>query len=130
MADKILVVDDNYLISTLIKDILAEQGYEVAAAESGPAALDVINKSHLSLIIVDYHLSGSMTGVDLVKRVRKHSDHMTRDTIILGLSGSNVNAPMEFAKAGVGLFLKKPIEEKILVNMVNFLLDTDNLELI
>jgi two-component system nitrogen regulation response regulator NtrX len=130
MADKILVVDDNYLISELIKDILTDEGYAVVTADSGAVAMDVINKSHLALIIVDYHLSGSMTGVDLIRRVRKHADHMTRDTIILGLSGSNVNAPLEFAKAGVGIFLKKPVEEQTLVNMVNFLLDTDNLELV
>ena len=130
MADKILVIDDNNLISTLIKDILTDEGYEVVTADSGVSALEVINQNHLALIIVDYHLSGSMTGVDLVKRVRKHPDHMTSDTIILGLSGSNVNAPMEFAKAGVGIFLKKPIDEKTLVNMVNFLLDTENLELV
>jgi signal transduction histidine kinase/CheY-like chemotaxis protein len=68
---KILVVDDDALISMSTVDMLEDLGHQVVDAASGNQALGIISSgSEIDLIITDYSMPG-MNGAQLAKAVRE-----------------------------------------------------------
>ena len=53
LASSILVVDDDPAILTTIADILRFDGYPVVTANHGAAALDVVARQPVALILLD-----------------------------------------------------------------------------
>ena len=58
-APRVLVVEDEYLIRMLLEDMLADLGYEIAAAVGSIAeASDVAAKGEFDVAILDVNLDG------------------------------------------------------------------------
>jgi DNA-binding response OmpR family regulator len=57
-ARRILVVEDEVLISLLLETILSDAGYDVVLAESLPDALEIIGKTPFDLAILDLNIKG------------------------------------------------------------------------
>lgn len=70
---RILIVDDESPLRALVRPYLEADGYDVVEAESGPSALQVIEKGGIDLAIVDVMLPG-FDGIELVKKVRESFD--------------------------------------------------------
>ncbi len=66
----VLVVDDEAQHRQLICDLLAPIGFTMVQAESAESALNVINKRHVDLIILDINLPG-LSGWQLLEKLRK-----------------------------------------------------------
>ena len=49
----LLVVEDDVLLSDMIKKLLSQNNYEVVSAYSGSEALLIIEKKHFDLILLD-----------------------------------------------------------------------------
>ena len=81
---KILVVDDEPSVRSLVKDLLGDAGYHVLAAPDGPQGLDLLHKLRPDLIVLDIMLPG-MSGIDVVREIMQ--DSTLRDTPILIISG-------------------------------------------
>lgn len=70
MKHKILVVDDETMITELISDHLEDEGYEVYTASSATGALKLLPKEP-DLIILDINMP-EMDGLELCKSIRDH----------------------------------------------------------
>ena len=70
---RILVVDDEVHLRTLVRPYLEADGYEVLEAGDGPSALASIEHDNIDLAIIDVMLPG-FDGIELVKRVRETND--------------------------------------------------------
>ncbi len=70
---RILIVDDEVHLRTLVRPYLEADGYEVLEAGDGPSALASIERDNIDLAIVDVMLPG-FDGIELVKRVRETND--------------------------------------------------------
>ncbi|RYL94614.1 response regulator transcription factor [Sporolactobacillus sp. Y61] len=70
MAKKILVVDDEPSIVTLLSFNLKKAGYEVIPAYKGSEVLPVVKERHPDLIILDLMLP-EMDGMDICKKLRQ-----------------------------------------------------------
>ncbi|GGL42015.1 response regulator transcription factor [Sporolactobacillus putidus] len=70
MAKKILVVDDEPSIVTLLSFNLKKSGYEVITAGNGSEALSMVREQHPDLIVLDLMLP-EMDGMDVCKRLRQ-----------------------------------------------------------
>lgn len=70
MSEKVLVVDDEESILTLIKFNLEKAGLNVITAEDGNKALEKAKEEKPDLIILDIMLPG-MDGIEVCKRLRK-----------------------------------------------------------
>jgi DNA-binding response OmpR family regulator len=69
---RILVIDDDKKLCRLIHDYLEPLGYDVTAAYTGPAGLEVALQEPFSAIILDVMLPG-MNGFDVLRELRAHS---------------------------------------------------------
>ena len=70
MKHKILVVDDEVMITELLFDHLGDEGYEVYTANSADQALKLLPKNP-DLIILDIIMPG-MDGLELCRNIREH----------------------------------------------------------
>jgi len=66
---KILIVDDEKSICDLLEIVFKRDGYQVRTASSGHAALHLLSKEPVDLIISDIKMPG-LTGLELLKEVR------------------------------------------------------------
>jgi two-component system response regulator RegX3 len=69
---RILVVEDEESFSDPLSYLLRKEGYEVAVAETGPAALTDFDRSGADLVLLDLMLPG-LSGVDVCRALRHRS---------------------------------------------------------
>ncbi len=70
MAKKVLVVDDEEAISTLVKEMLSSEGINVIGASSGREAIEIVKKEEPDFIFLDL-LMPEMSGWETLKEIRK-----------------------------------------------------------
>jgi two-component system alkaline phosphatase synthesis response regulator PhoP len=73
MAKKILIVDDNPQLRTMIKSYLSQEGFEIATAADGQEALFVARREKPNLIILDLMMP-EMGGYEFLRAYSKESD--------------------------------------------------------
>jgi len=67
----ILTVEDEFLISAYLDDVLADAGYEVISTHNADEAIRVLEqRDDIGLIITDIDMPGSMNGLKLAAAVR------------------------------------------------------------
>jgi two-component system response regulator RegX3 len=71
-VSRILVVEDEESYSDPLSYLLRREGYEVAVAETGPAALAQFDKNGADLVLLDLMLPG-LSGVDVCRQLRQRS---------------------------------------------------------
>jgi signal transduction histidine kinase/DNA-binding response OmpR family regulator len=104
---KILVVDDDKDIRTVITEILDQSGYEVFTAASGQQGLDLATQINPHLIILDLMMPG-MDGWTVLTKLQ-HKSSLT-DTPVIILSGaSGLEMAMSLGAAAV---LSKPVDAR------------------
>ncbi len=83
MAARILVIEDEEAISALLAYNLEKEGFVVAAAADGEAALLALAETPPDLILLDWMLPG-VSGIELCRRIRARG--ATRDTPVIMLT--------------------------------------------
>jgi CheY-like chemotaxis protein len=69
---RVLLVEDEILISNMMADILEEQGFQVhVAANAAEALRHIESNAAVDVLFTDIHLPGGMDGSTLAKRVRE-----------------------------------------------------------
>ncbi|HEY3104821.1 MAG TPA: response regulator transcription factor [Pyrinomonadaceae bacterium] len=66
---KLMIVDDDAEMRTLLAEYFRRLGFEVAEKESGPAALQTVTNDHFDCFILDVAMP-EMSGIDLLKKLR------------------------------------------------------------
>ncbi|MFN2455746.1 MAG: response regulator [Pyrinomonadaceae bacterium] len=101
----ILVVEDDTLLASALKDTLELEGWDVEVCKDGTTGLRrIMSVIHYDLLIFDNDLPG-IAGLELIERARRFSHR--RETPIIMLSAAN-NIQREALEAGANLFLRKP----------------------
>jgi cyclic di-GMP phosphodiesterase len=103
---RILVVDDDVALGTIVAEGLADLGYQVARAESAEEALESVAQAVPDLILTDVHMRG-MTGVDLCARV-KATPALRLTPVVLLTALSDLDARVAGLAAGADDFFAKP----------------------
>lgn len=70
MADKVLVVDDDISISTMLKKIVKSNGIDADSVSSGEDALIWLSNQKCDLILLDINMHG-MDGFEVIQKVRE-----------------------------------------------------------
>ena len=68
----ILLVEDEWLIRSMVAEELAEDGFEVCEAENGDQALTLIaqDPAVFTLLVTDIHMPGSLSGIEVASLLR------------------------------------------------------------
>ncbi|OHD13641.1 MAG: transcriptional regulator [Spirochaetes bacterium GWB1_48_6] len=101
----VLVVDDEKNIRDGLGRFLELEGYDVKTAEDGKAALDLLNKGHVDLILSDLKMP-RLSGEELLKAISTASPNIP--VIILTGHGTIENA-VAAMRDGAYDFLTKPV---------------------
>ena len=67
---RILAVDDDPIVLLNTATTLTDMGHQVLQADSGPAALDVLKREQIDLLLTDYTMP-KMTGAELIDKARE-----------------------------------------------------------
>ncbi|HYF75972.1 MAG TPA: response regulator transcription factor [Symbiobacteriaceae bacterium] len=109
----ILVVDDEAEIADLIEIHLLSEGYHVYKADSGPRAIEMIERFDIHLVILDVMMPG-MDGLEVLRTIRRE-----RVTPVLMLSAKSEDVDKILGlKTGADDYLTKPFNPLELVARV------------
>ncbi|OLP15780.1 regulator [Leptolyngbya sp. 'hensonii'] len=106
---QILVIDDDPVIQLVLKQILQNQGYEVAFASTGELGLTLARETQPELIICDWMLPG-IDGLEVCQQIRQ-DPLLTSVFFILLTARGTVAALVQALDAGADEFLSKPIDQ-------------------
>lgn len=70
MPKRILVIDDEEMITLLYQKELGREGYEVDAAGNGGEALKMISEKEFDVIVLDIEMP-DIFGLDILQEIRK-----------------------------------------------------------
>jgi two-component system alkaline phosphatase synthesis response regulator PhoP len=70
---KVLVVDDEPMVREVVVRYLAREGFEVAEAADGPAAIAAVDSFRPDLVVLDVMLPGK-SGFDVLRTIRQRGD--------------------------------------------------------
>ena len=103
---KILTIDDQQLILLSVEKRLIELGYTVKTANSGQKGIELFKSFEPDLVLVDINMP-DMSGLDVVKHIKKESE---RNTPVLVMSGNTEeNIIMDGFTLGIDDYMKKPV---------------------
>jgi len=105
---KILVVDDERNNLELCARQLNRSGYLVDLALSGPQAMEMAQKAHYDVVLLDYMMPG-MSGVDVLKALRLRHDPLEL-AIIMVTAVSESSKISEALDLGANDYITKPID--------------------
>ena len=100
---KILVVDDEYQITRVLKRSLQAHRYDVRAASDGESVFELFNDFHPDLVITDLQMP-AMNGIELCREIRKISEV---PIIVLSVKGEE-RTKVEALDAGADDYITKP----------------------
>ena len=121
---RILIVDDNKLVRTLLAQVLREAGYEVEEAEDGHKAFALAKAHHPDLVVTDFYMP-ELDGAELVRLMR--SDPKLKGVPVVGLAGTT-DSERKLLEAGVNTYLPKPLREANLLAAIKTALEVAELE--
>lgn len=120
MPHRILIVDDEPNIVVPLEFLMKREGYEVAIAEDGQAALDALAEKAPDLVILDVMLP-RMSGFDVCRHIR--ADARWRGLKILMLTAKGRDSEMQKGlELGADAYVTKPFSTRDLVARIRTML--------
>ena len=107
---KVLVVDDDPVVSKSFDRVLTRRGYAVVTAENGQEALNKIANEDYDAVFTDIKMPG-MSGIEVAERMHAKRPWMPV-VIITGYGSAEHEARAE--AAGVRGFLRKPLSPEMI----------------
>ena len=103
MRGRILVVDDEQNIRTVLRTLLSRLGYEVSVAVDGRDALDFVQRNEVDLVLTDLRMP-KLSGLELLDELKQ--THPEVPVIVLTAHGA-VDSAVDAMKRGASDFLSK-----------------------
>ncbi len=105
-AINIIVVDDEEIVLSLVRDALEDDGYHVETASNGADALALSRTMPVNLVITDIRMP-KMDGNELVRCIREKQP----DVAVIFMTGyANLNSAKDAIKQGAFDYILKPFE--------------------
>ncbi|MCF8884595.1 MAG: response regulator [Nitrososphaerota archaeon] len=108
---KILIVDDDETICSILKELLERYKFQVKLAYNAWSALEILQEENFDVVVVDLLLTG-MNGIDLLSTIKRTSPNTV--VIIITAYGS-IPSAVEAIKKGASDYICKPFRVEDLV---------------
>ena len=117
---RVLVVDDEKDLVDLITYNLGRNGYEVLSAFNGNQALEVAQRDHPDLVLLDLMLPG-IDGTEVARRLKADSRTVDIPIVMLTAKGEETDVVVGLT-IGADDYVPKPFSMKILLARINTVL--------
>ena len=118
---RVLIIDDEAPIRSMLKLMLERDGYEVAEASDGMEAIRVYRQNPADLIITDL-IMPNQDGIGMIIALKKEFP----DVKIIAMSGGGLNKPEGYLKGakklGAACTLTKPIDRDEMLRAIKDIL--------
>ncbi|OGM19861.1 hypothetical protein A2686_01165 [Candidatus Woesebacteria bacterium RIFCSPHIGHO2_01_FULL_38_10] len=114
---KILIVEDDPLMSRLYQKIFTFEGYAIDIATDGVEALDKVRKDKPTLILLDIMMP-RMNGLEFLGKVKSDPDTKSIPVVILTNLAGQQDAERGITAGAVKYIVKSEYEPKQIANMV------------
>ncbi|MBF0281239.1 MAG: response regulator [Zetaproteobacteria bacterium] len=124
MQKKVLIVDDQEDMRTLISFALFRCGYNLLQAENGPQAIDIIEKEDPDIILLDVMMP-KMSGLEVCEKIRANGNQRAR---IIFLSACGQSSDIQTGlNLGANAYITKPFSPIHLIDEIKNQLQQQNL---
>ena len=104
MTNRLLLVDDERIALRNLEHVLAKEGYQITATQSGPHALELLDAQPFDLVLTDMKMD-KVDGMHLLRRCK--SQHT--DTEVIMVTGyATLESAVEAMKEGAFHYMAKP----------------------
>ncbi len=105
MKQKILIIDDDELLTSSLKRAFTQRNYEVDIASNGKAGLEKVEKGNPDMVLLDIFL-GDINGMEILKKILL----LNPDLPVVMITGfADVQTAVNAIKMGAVDFILKPI---------------------
>jgi CheY-like chemotaxis protein len=115
---KVLLIEDDDVMVSLLETLLGMDGYEVVAFRNGEDVLQVVQREQPDVILLDVNLKNlgisQISGLDLVGQIKSNND--TKQTSVILSSG--INYRQESKAVGADGFILKPYMPDDLLKLI------------
>ena len=112
---RILVIEDDEEMRSLLKDFFEEEGFEIDSVSNGFDAFRILIRRLFDLIITDIRMPG-LTGLDILPRIRKFQPEAS--IIVITAFGSE-EVHRRAMERGASVYLEKPLRFYELRTMIH-----------
>ena len=117
---KIITIDDDPVVRTLIKKTFSSLGFEVITAADGIEGLRAIENNQPDIIILDVMMP-IIDGLEVLKRI-KATPKIAKIPVIMFTAISDGHMVVETSKFGAEDYIIKPFQSSVLIQKVKKLL--------
>lgn len=103
---RIVVVDDETVVLSLVRDALEDDGYDVSTFADSRDALKFLSGHPVDLLLTDIRMPG-LNGIELVKQARAINPELS---VIFMTGYANLNSAKDAIKQGASDYIMKPFE--------------------
>ena len=115
---KVLIAEDSSVIQNLTRKILTLQNYQITSVKNGQQVLDLLNKEHFDIILMDINMP-VMDGIECTRKIRAMDDPHNVSIPIVAITGNARNLTLEeYNEIGIDELLQKPLNFDQLVTLV------------
>jgi two-component system cell cycle response regulator len=109
LSGRVLFIEDSRVLQTIIIDLLTDMGLDVDAYNYAESAWDAFQSGDYDLVITDIMLEGIMSGITLVRKIRRMQSQHGNVPIIATSGFDNLSRKIELFHLGVNDYVSKPI---------------------
>ena len=106
MAGSILVVDDDSLVRQTFGEVLGASGYRVTLADSGMAALALLDAAQPDVVLLDIAMPG-MNGLDTLARIISRRPRLP---VVMITGYTDIALATEAVRRGAADYVHKPVD--------------------
>lgn len=112
--EKILVVDDEPGVRTVLQRVLTQAGYEVATAADGAEALDCVSLGEVNLMLLDIKMA-DISGMEVLAKITAEYPDVA---VIMVTAVIDIQVAVEALKLGAYDYITKPFNRDEVVQKV------------
>lgn len=115
----VLLAEDNEINRILVQRALEKHGYEVLTAVNGTDALKILEKTKVSVVLMDVEMPGT-DGLEATRELRTNPLYRQNAQVpVVAMSAHDAGSDLEQARAaGMDHFFPKPISIPGLLELV------------
>ena len=126
MKKKILIIDDDLDMCSLLSRFLNKKGYEAEVALNGVKGLARFNEEHFDIVLCDFRL-GDKDGKEVLLKIKEAKP----ETIVIIITGySDIKTAVDVIKLGAFDYITKPLIPDEVINVIEKAIATPSTEFI